>query len=96
MELTCLYIANEDLQVKYLVYSLGENLCHLNEGINIHDLQIIEKVNCLSPKTSPKCVDEQTILRRNQGKKEIKITFWFRFTPVRKAVIKKKKTNKKN
>lgn len=69
MELACLYTANEDLQVKYLVYSLGENLCYqyFSQWTNIHNLQIIEKVNCLSPqkRTSHKCADEQTILRLN-------------------------------
>lgn len=51
MELACLYTANEDLQVKYLVYSLGENLCYqyFSQGTNIHNLQIIEKVNWLTP-----------------------------------------------
>lgn len=69
MEQACLYTANEDLQVKYLVYSLGENLCYqyFSQWTNIHNLQIIEKVNCLSPpkRTSHKCADEQTNLRLN-------------------------------
>lgn len=105
MELACLYTANEDLQVKYLVYSLGENLCYqyFSQGTNIHNLQIIEKVNWLPP--AKELVTIVLMDRQFSGETQlkslkvfkiflairdmdIKIIFWFRFTPVPKAVIK--------